>query len=160
MLKKFLRIWLPAILIGGLIFFFSSQPYSKQSLIPILANLDGKEGLKAAFSSISFHYSGKEISIAALGINHFIEFFIRKMAHFSFFFLLGFFTLRALSLTLKSARGSVILSVLFIWIFAGLDEWHQSYTGGRTPLIEDSMLDILGGMLAIIIGTILYHVKR
>lgn len=160
MAKNLFKTWFPFILIGGLILFFSSQPYSKQSLIPLLEDIGVKERIIDAFSGISFHYSGKKISIAALGVNHFIEFFIRKAAHFSIFFLLGFFMLRALSKTCKKALTCIICTLIFIWVYAGLDEWHQSITGGRTPLVEDAMLDILGGMTGILIGTILYLLKR
>lgn len=158
-LKNTLYVWFPMMIIGGLIFYFSSQTYSEQSLIPLLERHVKSEDVGLFFSDITFRYSGKEISIATLGINHFIEFFIRKSAHFIIFFLLGFFLLRAFSKTIKGNSG-IIAALILVAGYASFDEYHQSLTGGRTPLIEDVMLDTLGGMFGIIIGTVLYYIKK
>ncbi|KAB2336741.1 VanZ family protein [Cytobacillus depressus] len=159
MLKSFLRIWFPMLAVGGLIFYFSSQPYSNQSLIPLLEKYIEKDRVNAFLADISFRYSGKEISIGTLGTYHLIEFFIRKGAHFIVFCLLGFFTLRAFSKIMKG-RSAIIITLILVGIYASFDEYHQSLTGGRTPLVEDVMLDSLGGMFGIIIGTILYYIKK
>ena len=155
-----MKVWLPIFLVGGLIFYFSSQPYSKQSLIPFLESVKALDVIGKYFSTISFHYSGREVSVAALGTYNFIEFFIRKGAHFFIFFLLGFLTIRALYLTFKKKRRGILIALIFVGMYAAFDEFHQSLTGGRTPLIEDVMLDSLGGMFGIIVGIILYYLKK
>jgi VanZ family protein len=46
-------------------------------------------------------------------------------------------------------------SIIFAWccatLVAGLDEWHQSFVPGRTPLLEDVMLDSLAAIFFLMI---------
>jgi VanZ family protein len=35
-------------------------------------------------------------------------------------------------------------------LYAGLDEYHQAFTQYRTASVADSMLDIVGGVLALV----------
>lgn len=78
-----------AFIIMAVLFYSSSQPYGEQSLTSMLDEILAKEPLKELLSLIQFNYAGDEVSIAAQGYSSFIEFFIRKLAHFGIYFLLG-----------------------------------------------------------------------
>ena len=101
-------------------------------------------------SPISFQYHSREISVQNLGVAHFIEFFIRKFAHLFVFFVFGLLTVRALFNKMERSLIASILSLLLVIIYAGFDELHQMYTGGRTPLLTDVYIDTIGGLIGII----------
>ncbi|USK84902.1 VanZ family protein [Peribacillus asahii] len=150
----FLALWVL------LIFFFSSQSYSEQNLTPYLTILLGDSNLDKIFSSIQFTYAGREISVANLGIVHFIEFFIRKAAHLFVFFVLGSLTWLVSTRIWKSKRIAAIVAAFFVFLYACLDEIHQRYTNGRSPLVEDVLLDTCGGILGIVTCIIIFRMKK
>ena len=73
----------------GVLFYSSSQTYEQQSQIGLLSNLLKNEPFKAQLSGVSFIYAGSEVSIEKSGYFSFIEFFIRKGAHFGTYLILG-----------------------------------------------------------------------
>ena len=96
------------------------------------------------------------MSIEASGYFKFVEFFIRKAAHFVTYFILG----GSLFLGLNPRVKQVGISFLYAWLgatgYAAMDEFHQMLTGGRSPLFQDVMLDSSGAFLACILLTIYY----
>ena len=74
-----------------------------------------------------------------------------KVAHFLEYSIFAFLTFRSFSHL--SARINVnrafLLSLLFLSIFALLDEYHQSFVPGRHADIADLGTDILGAFLVI-----------
>ena len=52
------------------------------------------------------------------------------------------------------------LSLLLVAIYAGLDEYHQTYTQSRTGAVSDSLLDIAGGLLALTFLWLYWRVRR
>jgi VanZ family protein len=91
-----------------------------------------------------------DISAERLGAIHFIA---RKGAHFFEYFVLGFLAARAFS------SSSVVLlrrlwfkwSVLLVLVYALIDEYHQSFIPSRTGSIYDSLIDVAGGLTALVI---------
>jgi VanZ family protein len=154
--------WVPVILIAGVIFWFSSQPYQKQDVKPFLGDFINEKWVEDSFENFRFEYADYHVSVEQLGAASFVEFFIRKGAHFGIFFLLGFFTCRALSNTLLKGRtnASFFSAFLFIVLYAAQDELHQHFTGDRTPLIQDVLLDIFGGIVGISVYMIFTKVRR
>jgi VanZ family protein len=83
-----------------------------------------------------------------------------KLVHFTVYGLLGIFFLiplaggRLTGVSLRTAAGAVLLSM----IYGISDEWHQSFTPGRTPDPMDVAADTLGaaigvlGVLALVYG--------
>ncbi len=59
---------------------------------------------------------------------------------------------------------SVFLTAVVSWLvatgYAGLDEFHQMITGGRTPLFQDVMLDAMGALTAIVICLVVHGLKK
>ena len=133
-----------------LIFYFSSQPYHKQDLKPVLGGVVNIEGLEERLSGYSFSYAGGEVSVERKGVAGFLEFFIRKGAHFAIFFALGWFLMAGLGLFIKNAFVSMSLSAFFVAAYAVSDEIHQHFTGNRTPLFQDVILDTAGGIAGVL----------
>ena len=81
-----------------------------------------------------------------------IHFLIRKTAHFTEYALLTLLWFRAL-------RASSPIRWHWRWagqafaisaVWALLDEWHQTFTAHRTGSIYDSLLDMSGGLTALL----------
>jgi VanZ family protein len=130
------------------IFYFSSQTYQQQSLIPLLDSILPKDWIIQHFSFIHFHYGTSEISIQSRGVSHFVEFFIRKAAHFCVYAVLAIVTFLILRIW-KSITFSFTLSVILCFLYASSDEIHQHFTGGRTPMWQDVALDTIGSCVGI-----------
>ncbi len=62
-----------------------------------------------------------------------LNFFIRKGAHFGTYFLLGGSWFIGLVPRIKGLFLTAVVSWLAATGYAGLDEFHQMITGGRTP---------------------------
>jgi VanZ family protein len=154
-----IKFVIPPLVICLVLFYFSSQTYQQQTLIPYLERFIPNKVNQSFLNKISFHYHGKEISIDNLGRYYFIEFFIRKAAHLFIYFLLGFFTLRAVTFIKKRSIQTILSSLLLVCIYASLDEFHQKLTGDRTPLVSDVILDTVGGLIGILFFILLFRKK-
>jgi VanZ family protein len=156
-MKKFLIYWLPVLIWMSMIFYASSQPYEKQDLRPTISNYINLEIIETLFSSIVIEYAGEEVSISKLGTAHFIEFFIRKAAHFFVYLGLGFLIYRALSVYLLNNRLTFMTSWLLTILYAISDEIHQGFTPNRSPHFEDVMIDSVGGLIGISLAWFIYR---
>ncbi|MGP7818562.1 VanZ family protein [Niallia sp. 01092] len=63
---------------------------------------------------------------------------------------LAFFTIRAFRTYKQSTLKAAVISFLFVLIYAILDETHQLFKDGRTPLKSDVIVDCFGGGLGIV----------
>lgn len=72
---------------------------------------------------------------------------IRKLAHYSIFFILGI--LVYLFLLTTNIDNKVLISIFICVFCALLDETHQIYTSGRTPKILDIFIDSFGSISSI-----------
>lgn len=72
---------------------------------------------------------------------------IRKSAHFTIFFLLGILVY----LTFKSynIKHAILFSVLFCFLYACTDEFHQLFVNKRTAQILDVLIDTSGSISGI-----------
>ena len=77
-----------------------------------------------------------------------LEFFIRKAAHFTEYFVLGVLVLQTLSQT--SCPKQVIIGILLCIIVASCDETIQLFSGGRSGKIADVVLDSVGAWCGVI----------
>ncbi|MFC4023867.1 VanZ family protein [Oceanobacillus longus] len=148
-MKKYLY-WLLPFGWMGIIFYSSATPYEQQDIKPLMGSLIDFSLLEPFVGWISFNYNHSLVNVDVLGINGFIEFFIRKGAHVTVFFLLVCFLYIAFR---KSTDFRIeirlIFSFLLTVIYAVLDELHQGMTPNRTPYAGDVMLDSVGGLLAV-----------
>lgn len=121
-------------LIGWLIFiFYMSQKNGNDSnsLSSNLANLMKSLGLNV---------------ISKLDLNY----IIRKIAHFSEYFILYIIVVRVIGIY-KNYRQAIKYSILCIFAYACLDEFHQLFINGRSSSFSDVLIDILGGLLALFV---------
>ena len=130
-----LKQWLPAILWASLISLASTDTFSEShtsSVIdPILHWL--------------FPGAGPETL-------EFMQFLIRKSAHFTEYFVFSVLLLRALKE--KNQRWRLRWAIWALFIAAGysaLDEFHQSFVASRTASPWDSLLDTTGAAAAQIV---------
>ncbi|WP_028401764.1 VanZ family protein [Ectobacillus panaciterrae] len=153
-MKRFIWYWLPVLAWAGMIFYSSSQPYQKQDMRPTITQYVSPDLVERLFSWVKFNYANYEISIAHMGASGFLEFFLRKGAHFSVFFILGVLLCRAFSQYRLPLRQVGLYAFVLLATYAALDEVHQSFTGDRTPLWQDSALDSVGGLTGILVWSL------
>ena len=127
----------------------SSQTYEQQSLVSTLQELLPNEPGKNTLSTLEFTYWDRTISIEARGYYHFVEFLIRKAAHFLTF---GFLAL-VIYWVLPNRKGRLALAALFTFLLACADELHQYFTGGRTATMQDVYLDMTGAIVFLLVLT-------
>ncbi|CAI6037066.1 VanZ family protein [Cohnella sp. JJ-181] len=140
---------LPAVACLALIFYFSSQTYGEQTIIPLLRRHISEYQLSGMLPDISFRY-GRSLLSAKQAPYPFVEFLFRKGAHLFWYTLLC----SCLYLALKALPRLAARPVARLWTAAGLlaaaaavDEWNQARVGGRTGQPVDVLLDAAGGLL-------------
>lgn len=140
-----------AFLMMAVLFISSSQTYQEQSQVGLLSKVLANQPLKDHASNVGFLYAGSEVSIEKLGYFKFVEFFIRKGAHFVSYFIVGW----GLFMGTRRKMNLTLLPMVLSWLasagYAALDEYHQMLTGGRSPMFEDVVLDAFGAATAIIL---------
>ena len=85
---------------------------------------------------------------------------LRKIAHFSLYFLLGTGTMGFLLTTSLKVKYSFVLSLLFCVLFAATDELHQFLSGTRNGNPLDVLLDSSGALLSIFLLSFAVKVKN
>lgn len=144
----------------GILFYSSSQTYEQQSQIGLLSTLLKNEPFKEQLRGFSFTYAGSEVSIGKSGYFSFVEFFIRKGAHFGTYFILG----SSFFLGLAPKMKTLPLVAFFSWLsatgYAATDEFHQMLTGGRTPLFQDVMLDSFGALTGVFLCWLVLGIRE
>lgn len=148
---KKLWIWLPVLLLAGGIFISSSIPYDKQNIQPLLRAYVNQDFFIRWFSGVHFMYGQKEISIAHLGVPAFLEFFVRKGAHWISYFLLGFLLCRVLWAFKIRGWRNALFALLLAVLYASSDELHQLYTARRHGTLMDVWLDGFGAACGIVV---------
>ncbi len=120
-MKKLLMFFILLAVLSTL-FVSSGQTYEQQSLVPSLQQwLPGKP-LEGLLSKLEIPYWGKTISVEERGYYYFIEFLLRKGAHF---FIFGVLAVLVYSV-LPSRRFRTIIAARVTLIVAMSDEFHQS----------------------------------
>lgn len=135
--KKIIKYMIFAIICMLIIFLFSNQvsstsnSISKTMVEKVLKIFD-------KFFSTSFN---NENTIDMLNYP------IRKLAHFTIFFILGF----SICSFLKELKVNkyVLISIVICLIYALFDEVHQLFINGRTAKIFDVFIDMSGVLFAI-----------
>lgn len=83
----------------------------------------------------------------------YVHFLVRKAAHFTEYAIFAFLAARALALSSQRMlrHGWFIISLRLVISYALLDEYHQSFVAVRTASVYDSMIDMAGGLTALLI---------
>ncbi len=92
----------------------------------------------------------------------FAHFIIRKLAHLVEYAVLALLAARAFRDSSRQflRRHRFLSSLLVVAVYALSDEYHQSFNPSRTGSIYDSLIDITGGLLALLLLVIWRKVKR
>jgi len=132
--------WILVLIWMVIIFIFSSDPAAVSDqksgvVIQILSNLG--IDLNSAFGRLS-------------------NFIVRKIAHFTEYFILYMFLSNALINydidKNKITRGKALaVALLVTFIYACNDEFHQTFIPGREGRFRDVMIDTSGGLLGMIL---------
>jgi VanZ family protein len=129
--KKFINRWLPVLLWATMIFLFSTEHFAAPQSSRILGPL-----LRSAFPGIT----AEQVSL--------VQFVIRKLAHWSEYFILAVLLYRAWYAE-NSGRSTVrpaALTMVFALVWAISDEFHQSWVPSRTASLVDVMIDGFGAL--------------
>ncbi len=73
-----------------------------------------------------------------------INFLVRKCAHFTEYFILSYLIYSLLGEYFKVKRDIVIKSILFCFLYALIDEFHQLFVPGRSGVFRDCIIDMFG----------------
>ncbi len=79
------------------------------------------------------------------GLTALLEHPIRKMAHFGEYAVMGVLMFGIWRPWRKMSRKAALLTILAIFLSAGVDELHQFFVPDRWPSITDVILDTCGG---------------
>ena len=82
-----------------------------------------------------------------------IHFVIRKIAHFTEYAILAYLAVRAFRTSPRAALANrwFLAALALIVIYALLDEYHQSFVPSRTASVYDSLIDMSGGLVTLLI---------
>lgn len=79
-----------------------------------------------------------------------ISFFVSKIAHYIFYAILGLFLFYAFAF-IKKYKIRYSFVVLTSLLYAISDEFHQKFSSGRTPRIQDVCIDTLGVITMVLV---------
>ena len=141
-MNKKILAWILFLLWLVVIFFFSSQNGQSSS--------DLSNGL------LNFLEEFTHLPLT----NEFFSFFIRKLAHFTEYLILGILSCNLVKQyrSLNKMEYSAIL--LFCITYAISDEVHQMFVNGRSPQVFDVFVDSLGSSVGIFLIYIMTKVKK
>lgn len=148
--KKQLLFGIPLLLWITVIFLFSGQSSEEQSIQPSLQQVISEERLSSFIPDFTITYG--EIYIEAKREPYrLIEFLFRKSVHVIAYGLLALFAYLALRPFISRISWKVTLSLVVVLLVAIGDEWNQSTVATRTGAVQDVVLDLAGGILALFI---------
>lgn len=137
---------LPLLLMGAVVFYFSSQSYKEQTIVPFLERHIDAGTLQHVFPKVEFKYGTTRFNSQTKPYQ-FLEFLLRKTAHLTMYGLFGIMGYIAL-LPYRMSRLSRFLSSCSLLVgIAILDEWNQSSRALRTGSPKDVLIDLTGGVI-------------
>ncbi len=148
---------LPFVLWTGIIFSFSAGSAEQSGL----ASSEFTHGFLNFLTQIGLiracDYSDSKVSS--------IELFLRKFAHFAEFFILGlllaFFLytlIKSKFFSFRSKKTLWVLAAAYILLIALIDEGIQFFVPGRGPAFTDILIDLAGGLAALLLAA--YFLSR
>ena len=137
-----LKYWAPPIIWMSIIFLFSTDAFSGANTGSLL------------WTVVSFIYPG-----ATQELFDSIHFYVRKAGHFTEYAILALLLFRAFR---SGARERwrlrwALSSLLIAFLYASLDEFHQTFTRRRTGSVYDSLIDTSGAATALVLFWFLSH---
>ena len=111
-----------------------------------------------------FHFSSQNAEQSTQTSAWFLQFlpfsmhFIRKLAHFTIYALLGYNTLYMYKN--YNVKRYALIALLTCILYACSDEWHQSFVSGRSPQVTDICIDTIGALSMILLNLSIIRRKR
>ncbi len=102
------------------------------------------------------HPSNKKIKLIVEELN----FPLRKIMHFSVYFVLALLLLMALKKSSFKKKKVYLLTLLICLLYALLDEYHQTFISGRTGNLYDCLIDIFGSGIGLVFSIIYSKIKN
>ena len=132
--RDFLNAWGPVIGWMALMFVGSSDLFSGEHTSRFLTPL--------------LRWLNPEISLAAIAQVHL---FVRKAAHVTEYAVLASLIHRALRGVIDGFWFRAGTALVLAFLFAALDEYHQSFVPSRTSSLGDVGLDLAGALLGVLV---------
>ncbi len=79
-----------------------------------------------------------------------LSYLVRKAGHFTEYLILAILFLRSQK-ERESSGKSALFALLFVFLYACSDEFHQAFMRGRGPAFTDVLIDTTGGLTGIVI---------
>jgi len=135
-LKSFLSRYLPLVVWLGFISFASSNSFSASNTSRIIGPL---------VLWLFPHTRAETLDV--------IHYTTRKIAHFTEYAILGFLAARAFRTSPRPAISErwLLICATLVVVYALMDEYHQSFVPSRTASIVDSLIDMAGGLTALLV---------
>ena len=137
-MKKIIYLLLVILCLSS-IFFFSSKSSNE-------SNSTSKKLIKNTITMIE-NITHKDLNKRELVYK--LNYPVRKLAHFTIFMILGIFLY--LFINTFNIPHKVIISIIICIICAIFDEFHQIFSLGRSPLLQDIIIDSFGSITGITI---------
>lgn len=143
----------PAILVLATIFSFSSQTSDESSNVS-----NGVSGKIVAFADKALDLQLTTAQTQRV-VNK-IEHPIRKIAHFSEYFLLAVCIAFPLHIYGLRGFGIIIIGIILCFGFASFDEIHQLFVNGRSGQLRDVFIDSCGALSGLILAKLAAYIIR
>ena len=146
--KKTILLMLLIIIWLIVIFYFSSMDtYESNGDSKEVVSVVVDKAIDVSNSSISDNKKEDIVNVLNLPI--------RKLAHFSLYFILSIlFMVFFMSFNKFNLRYVILISIIFCFIYACSDEYHQTFINGRTGQFIDVIIDTIGAS----VGSIIYSI--
>jgi VanZ family protein len=146
-LRAFLKFWLPVLLWMTLIFSFSSDTDSSRHSSTLFEPF-----LRWLFP----HLSQPRVEQ--------LHYVFRKVCHLAEYAVLALLVWRALHQSKNKLPAwswpKVLGTLLVVFLYAALDEFHQSFVPTRTPLVSDVFIDTAGAAIGLLALWLFAHFQK
>ncbi len=143
--------WAAVLAVAVAIFLFSAQNAREST--------DTSRGLIEQIVLWYTRFFGVPCSTGQLiQITAFWDHFVRKLAHFSIYALLGLSCCNACYLTFFQLKKSFGIALLACCLYAVSDEIHQAFVPGRSCQLSDMVLDSCGVLFGILLFCTLFAI--
>jgi VanZ family protein len=91
-----------------------------------------------------------------------ITFLVRKAAHITAYFVLGILMFRVVRIYSRIPKKAIVLSIVFVGMYAISDELHQLLVNGRSGEVRDVLIDTSSGALGVLVTYLIisWHARR
>jgi VanZ family protein len=145
--------FVPALMIMYMIFSFSAQDADESSSLSYDVSY---KAVSVMDKTLDLNLTPNQITKCINRIHH----YVRKLAHFSEYFLLAVSI--AVPLYVYGVRGLwlVLVAGVICVSFASSDEFHQLFVSGRGASVRDVLIDSSGALVGIILVRIFGYILR